>query len=312
VFGLKPTFGLVPYTGITSLEPTLDHAGPMARTVHELALLLEAIAGRDEFDPRQAGTPMDLPHYSNEIDEGIRGLRIGVVEEGFGWPGASEPDVDRGVRDAAARFRELGAQVTDVSIPLHRDGPNIFTGVVMEGAWTTMIRDEGAGRGQLGYYDTQQLDFFARARRSRARDFPHQLKLVILLASYMAEAYNGRYYANAQNLRRSLAAAYDSALSEFDLLVMPSVPQKAILFDSSRSLEEEIAVSLNMIQNTCPFDLTGHPALSVPCGSPDGLPIGLMLVGRHWDETTVLRAARSFEELGVFSSRPVKSGQSMT
>jgi amidase len=303
VYGLKPTFGLVPFTGIASVERTIDHVGPMACTVADVALLLDVIAGRDESDSRTLGAPKLLPSYSEALSGGCNGLRIGIVREGFGWPNASEEDVDDGVRAAALRFRELGAEVRDISIPMHRDGIHVFRGVVLEGAWSTMIRDDGVGRGWTGYYDTHQADFLGRATRTRAHDFSHQVKIVAVLSSYMAERYNSRYYARAQNLRRSLRDAYEQAFTEVDLLAMPSVPQKAIPFDASRSLQDEIALSLNMIQNTCPFDLTGHPAMSVPCGFAQGLPIGLMLVGRRWEDNTVLRAAAGFETLGMGKRR---------
>jgi amidase len=305
VFGLKATFGLVPYTGVGALEPRLDHVGPMARTVEELALMLEVIAGLDGLDPRQAGMPADIPQYSRELERDLTGLRIGVVAEGFGWP-QSEPEVDDGVRAGAERFTELGAELHDVSIPMHRDAVHLFSGVCLEGAWATMVRGETVGKGLVGYCDTHQLDFVSRARRARAGDFSHQMKVVIMLASYMADAYGGRYYSKAQNLRRALTAAYEAELDRYDLLLMPSVPQRAIAFDETRTIDEHIATSLSMIHNTCGFNLSGHPALSVPCGKADGLPIGLMLIGRHWDEPTILSAAHAFEQLGVYSTEPVR------
>jgi amidase len=304
IFGLKPTFGLVPYTGIGSLEPTLDHVGPMARTVHDVARMLEVIAGVDPLDPRQGGTPLDVPKYSQELDHGVEGLRIGVVTEGFGWPDASEQEVDDGVREAAELFTGLGATVSEVSIPIHRDAPSIFTAVCLEGAWVTMVRDGAAGRGTLGYYDTHQLDFLGRALKTRAGDFSHQMKLLIILATYMADEYYGRYYAKAMNIRRTLRAAYEEALAKYDFLLMPAVPQRAIEFDESRPIDDAITKSLSMIQNTCGFNLSGHPALTVPCAKPGGLPIALMLVGRHWQDAAVLNAAAAFEGLGVYSTDP--------
>lgn len=301
IFGLKATFGLIPYTGAATMDLGLDHVGPMARTVADLALMLEVIAGPDALDSRQNGTPQVLPSYSGELADDVSGLKIGVVTEGFGWPDASEAAVDDGVREALEQFVALGAEVEEVSIPLHRDGPTIFSGLAVEGAWATMIRDEGAPRGVIGYYDTHLVDFVGRARRTRANDLSDQLKVVITLASYLAENYHGRYYAKAQNLRRPLRAAYDEALAKFDLLAMPTVPQRAIAFDSSRTIDEHLATSLSMIQNTCGFNLTGHPAISVPCGQPGGLPIGLMLIGRHWGEQTLLNAAHAFESLGVYT-----------
>jgi amidase len=299
VYGMKPTYGLVPYTGVLSLEPTLDHVGPMARTVDELAVLLEVIAGSDELDPRQYGTLKQAPAFSRELQSSVRGLRIGVVSEGFDWP-QSESEVGELVRAAAARLGELGADVRELSVPMHKDGIHIFNGVVIEGAWSNMIRDEGIGHGSNGYYDTHAVEFFGRSRRARAHDFPTNVKLVSLLGHYLADRYHSRYYAKAQNLRRTLRGAYDAALADVDLLLMPSTPQRAARYDPSllEPTPENVGASLNMIHNTCPFDLTGHPALSVPCGFVGDLPVGMMLIGRHLEDATLLRAAYAYEQLG--------------
>jgi amidase len=297
VLGLKPTYGLVPYTGVLSLEPTLDHVGPMARTVSDLALLLEAIAGRDELDPRQPATLSRKLSFSRELEANVSGLRIGIVSEGFDWP-QSEESVNALVRTAAQRLAELGASVKEIGVPMHKDGINIFDGVVIEGAWSTMIRGEGISHGSDGYYDTHAVEFFGRSRRARAHDFPTNVKLVTLLAHYLAERYHSRYYAKAQNLRRALRDAYDQALAEVDLLLLPTTPQRATRYEPELLIPtvDNIAGSLSMIHNTCPFDLTGHPALSVPCGFADGLPAGMMLVGRHFEDATLLRAAYAYEQ----------------
>jgi amidase len=161
-----------------------------------------------------------------------------------------------------------------------------------------MIRDEGAGHGWLGFYDTNAIEFFGRSRRVRANDFPTNVKMVAVLAAYMAERYHGRYYAKAQNLRRTLRAAYDALFEDFDYLAMPTTPQRARLYDPAllEPTVENISASLDMINNTCPFDLTHHPAISIPCGLSDGRPVGLQLVARHWHEAELLRAALAFEQ----------------
>jgi len=299
VFGPKPTFGLVPYTGIASIEPSLDHAGPMGRSVADVATLLEAIAGRDEMDPRTAVAPEQVPHYVAALGAGCDKLRVGILQEGFGWPGASEPDVEDVVRSAAWRFEGLGASVSEISIPEHRDSSHVFGAVMNEGGWSTIFRDLGASRGFAGYLDTPQIDFMQAALRDRGEELPHLAKLTILLATHLTNQSNGHYYAKGQNLRRELRRAYERALGSVDVIVMPTVPQKAMPFDPSRSLYDELILSGSMNQNTAPFDLSGHPALSVPCGFVDGLPIGMMLVGRHWDEARILAAAASFETLGL-------------
>jgi amidase len=202
VYGLKPTYGLVPYTRIFPIELTLDHTGPLARTVTDVALCLEVIAGRDGLDPRQDQTPESLPRYSQELGAGARGLRIGVVPDGFGWQGLSEPDVDEAVREAAGRFESLGAEVREVSVPLHRQGVHFWNGVGVEGTWAIMVRGEGMGHGWLGYHDTALVEFYGRSRRVRAQDFSPTVKMVTILGHYLGERYHGRYYARAQNLRR--------------------------------------------------------------------------------------------------------------
>jgi amidase len=296
-FGLKPTYGLVPYTGVFPIELTLDHVGPIARSAADCALLLEVIAGPDGLDPRQsAGVRTEA--YTQALTEDAGGLRIGVVREGFAWPGVSEPDVDAMVRDATQHLSRAGAAVSEISIPLHRDGIHIWNPIAVEGATMLMVSGNGMGTNWKGHYLTALLDFYGRSRRTRGNDLSETVKLVVLLGQYMQDNYHGRYYAKAQNLARLLRAAYDEALRGVDLLLMPTTPMKATRIpapDASR--EEYVARALEMIPNTCPFDVTGHPAMNVPCGLSDGLPVGMMLVGRHGEDGTVLRAAHAFERV---------------
>ena len=295
ICGLKPTYGLVPYTGAFPIEATVDHLGPMARTVADLALLLEVLAGPDGLDPRQsAGLTGEA--YSRALTGDVHGLRIGVVAEGFGWPELSEAAVDASVRSAADALAQLGAEVTPVSIPWHRDGRHIWNAIAIEGATLLMVLGNSMGSNWKGHYTTSLLDAYARGRRARVNDFPETVKNVMLLGRYMQDRYHGRYYAKAQNLARRLRAAYDEALHGHDLLLMPTLPMKATgipAADASR--EESVTRALEMIPNTCPFDVTGHPAISVPCAMSEGLPVGLMLVGRLGEDATVLRAADAFQ-----------------
>src|SRR5712691_3478231 len=196
--GLKPTYGLVPYRGVFPIELTLDHTGPIARTAADCALLLEAIAGPDGLDPRQSGA-VRTEAYTKKLPGDARGLRIGFVPEGFGWPN-SEPDVDKMVLDAAQRLTRAGATVTEVSVPLHRDGIHIWNAIAVEGATMLMVSGNSMGTNWKGHYTTSLLDFYGRSRRARANDLSETVKLVILLGQYMQDNYHGRYYAKAQNL----------------------------------------------------------------------------------------------------------------
>jgi amidase len=295
--GLKATYGLVPYTGVFPIELTLDHTGPIARTAADCALLLEALAGPDGLDPRQSGGVRTEP-YTRKLSGDAQGLRIGIVQEGFGLPN-SEPDVDRMVQEAAQRLTRAGATLSEVSVPLHRDGVHIWNAIAVEGATMLMVSGNSMGTNWKGQYTTSLLDFYGRSRRVRANDLSETVKLVILLGQYMQDNYQGRYYAKAQNLARLLRAAYDEVLANVDLLLMPTLPMKATLLPpSNASREDYVARALEMIANTCPFDVTGHPAITVPAGMSEGLPVGMMLIGRHWEDATVLRAADAFQKLG--------------
>jgi amidase len=295
IYGLKPTHGLVPYTGAFPIELTLDHLGPMTRTVTDCATLLEVIAGEDGMDPRQRNVRLD--RYTRALSGDISDLRIAVVPEGFGWANLSEADNDACVRESAELFRQLGAVVEEVSIPMHRDGVHIWNGIAIEGANALMIKGHGMGTNWEGWYNVGLLDVFARGRASRANDLSETTKLVMLLAQYMENNYHGRYYAKAQNLAFKLRQAYNSVLEDYDLLLMPTMPLKATKIPARDCTREEyVARALEMIVNTAPFDVSGHPAMTVPCAQANGLPIGTMLVGRHFDEATVLRAAHAFEQ----------------
>src|SRR5262245_36854895 len=295
ICGMKPTHGLVPYTGIMPIELTLDHTGPMTRTIADNALLLEVLAGPDGLDPRQYAPR--VAEYTRALGQSISGLRIGVVQEGFGHP-HSVPAVDAKVRQGAERLAKLGAAVEEVSIPLHRAGPAIWTPIALEGATELMMKGNGMGTNWRGLFLTGLVEAHA-GWRHRADELADTLKLSMLLGHYFTKHYRGHFYAKAQNLSRKLRAAYDAELGRFDLLAMPTLPLPATPLpppDAPRELY--IQRAFEMIDNTAPFDATGHPALSIPCGLADGLPVGLMLVGKHYDEATIYRAAHAFEQAG--------------
>jgi len=296
IVGHKPTYGLVPYTGVFPLEVTVDHVGPMARTVADVALFLEALAGPDGLDPRQ---PAAIPaeRYSQAPTGDLAGFRVGVVEEGFGWEGLSEPEVDEAVRDAAHRLEKAGAVVSSLSVPLHRDGLHIFFAVVIGGATELVMKGDGLASNSKGWYPTSLLDSFARGLRARAGELSETIKLVALLGEHVQRTEGRRHYAKGQNLVRSLRQAYDDALGLVDVLVMPTVPMRPTPIpppDASR--EEYCARAFETVFNTAPFNSTGHPALTVPCQPAGSLPIGMMIVGRHFADADVLRVAAAFED----------------
>jgi amidase len=293
VYGMKPTHGLVPYTGIMPIETTLDHTGPISANVEDNALLLEVLAGPDGLDPRQYGAhPQE---YRAALGSGAKGLRIAVVEEGFKHP-HSEVKVDDLVRAAAEVFKGLGATVDTVSIPMHRIGAAIWLPIAAEGATVQMMLGNGFGFNWQGLYVTSMLDYHS-GWRERANELSDTLKNTMLLGHYMVKHHRGHYYAKAQNLVRRLRAAYDAMLASYDLLLMPTLPLVATkLPEDNAPIAEILQRAFEVLPNTAPFDCTHHPAMSLPCGFADGLPVGLQLIGKLYDESAIYRAAAAFEE----------------
>ena len=294
IYGMKGTHGLVPYTGLMPIELTIDHTGPMTANVTDNAVMLEVLAGPDGLDPRQYANAKSV-EYSKKILEGVKGMKIGVVKEGFGLA-SSEKDVDEKVRDASKLFAKLGAKVEEVSIPMHAMGLAIWLPIAVEGGTQQMMKDNGHGFNWRGMYTTSMIDHHARWKE-RADELSHTLKLSMILVEYFIHHYRGHYYGKAQNLSRKLRAAYDAALNQYDLLLMPTLPMKATpLPKRGAPIEEIVARGFEMLPNTAPFDATGHPAMSIPCGMSKGLPVGMMLIGKHFDEATIYRGAYAFEQ----------------
>jgi amidase len=296
VYGMKPTHGLVPYTGVFPVDHTLDHIGPMTSSVAANALLLEVIAGEDGLDPRQRAVPRPGP-YTDALNLGIEDLRIGLLTEGFDRPGGV-PAVDRAVRALADRWEAVGATLSQVSVPMHEQSAvSIWAAIVIEGTAELAMRDGGIG---AGHADRHALSLMRRHAqwRDRADELPEPMKASLIAAHHLRHAHHGLYYAKAQNLARMLRDAYDGAFAEVDLLLMPTIPFTAPPLPSDATAPGDAGPGFEAVANTAAFNVTGHPALSLPCGMHDGLPIGAMLVGRRWDESTIYRAAAAAESAG--------------
>ncbi len=299
VVGLKPTHSLVPYTGIVGIDNTFDHTGPMAQTVEDAALLLEVIAGKDPMDPRQSDVPVQS--YTQVLGQGISGLRLGVVTQGFATP-VSQPDVDAKVHEAVKALQDLGAQAEEVSIPAHLEAGGITWALITEGM-AALVYGHGVGHHWKGLYNESLVNALGKSLKAQAQDLPHQVKFVVLIGDYLNQAYHGRLYAKAQNQRRTLQTAYDQALERYDILVMPTTPMTAHRHDPNMGVRTSLDSGWVMLGNTAPFNMTGHPSLTVPCGKSDGLPVGLMLTGRHFDDATLLRAGHAFEQQMPWQNR---------
>lgn len=292
--GMKPTHGLVPYTGIAGLEASVDHVGPITSNVPDNALLLEVIAGADNTDGRQRD--VRTHRYTEAPGKPVTGLKIGVLKEAFEHEHAS-PDVNECVRLAADGFRKLGADVCEVSIPLHLAGIAVWSGVILESVWQS-LKMGGVNFNVDGIYSPAFVEAM-RGWLSRAGDLPVNIVMVMVFGRYL-EQFGGRYTALARNLLPRLRRAYDEVFASCDLLLLPTtIIQASRLPESADALSDEHIIRdlFGTSGNTCQFDVTGHPALSLPCGTRNGLPVGMTLAAKHWDESSIYRAAAAFEQV---------------
>lgn len=294
IYGMKPTHGLVPYTGIMPIEATVDHAGPMTANVRDNALMLEVIAGEDGLDPRQYAPKVEA--YSEALGRGVDGLKIGILTEGFQLPNM-DMRVEAKVHEAIARLERMGAMVGTASVAEHGLAGALWQSIGCEGLMMQMMHN-GMGFNWNGQYDIALLNKQI-GWRDQADLLSAPLKLCMFVGQYGLERYHGRYYAKAQNIRRRVIASYERALDRYDLLVMPTLPiVSQPLPEAGCPMPEFVHRALEMLGNTVPQNITGHPAMTVPCGLVDDLPVGLMLVGRRYSESTLYQAAAVLEALG--------------
>ena len=292
---MKATHGLVPSFGITYLDHTIDFVCPMAASVGDVALALEAIAGSDPKDPQWVRGSIPTDEYSKGLNDSITGLRVGVVTEAMDWAD-SEADVNESVSTAVRRLESAGATATQTSIPWWKDCGTVLLGLLSHSHGAMVESDlEGYWRG--GSCDPGWQEAFGKARRAGSDGFPPLLKVQMITSKYLRREYSSVYYSKAQNARNAMTEGLDRVLQELDVLVTPTTPMKAVKLTTALkpgSWEGRGAFDNN--RNTCPTNLTGHPSLSLPCGTGENdLPIGIQLIGKYFDERTLFRAAATIE-----------------
>ena len=305
IVGHKPTYGLVTYTGAFPIERTIDHVGPMANNVRDEAAMLDVIAGADGLDSRQKSPP--AVNCLATLDQGVAGLRIGVLREGFAIPGMSEPQVDALVKAAVAQLESLGASVGEASAPWHTGvALDLWNVIATDGAAYQMLQGNGYGMNVDGYYDPDIMSYFGEKRREHADALSSSVQAVALTGHYSLKNLHGAYYAKARMLIPELTRQYDEAFKDFDVLVMPTMPFVATpLTAADAPVEEYVHSALDMLANTAPFDLTGHPATSIPAGLADGLPVAMMIVAPRFQDALALRVAQAYEHArGAFPKPP--------
>lgn len=303
VVGLKPTFGLVPYTGAMPVADSVDHIGILAKTTKIAATVLDVVAGPDGRDPRQLHyrSPRTLFRHAVELDD--RRLTVGVVEEGFGWPGLSHPRSDDVVRKAIASLARLGHRVERTSVPMHRHGADVFTPISAAGLSRLLPGEDGGPEGSLPAWEAIG-DEVRRRVACGAADAPLNAWVAWLAYGMLSLDARQQLLRRAELLRLELCRQYGRALTTFDALAMPTVPLPAHPLPSGTlSPSEHFRTSYEMHVNNCAVSLAGLPAISVPWGNVDGLPVGTMIVGRMWEDDVVMRVARALESTVTVASR---------
>jgi aspartyl-tRNA(Asn)/glutamyl-tRNA(Gln) amidotransferase subunit A len=296
VVGLKPTYGRVSRYGLIAFASSLDQIGPLAKDVRDAALLLETIAGSDPMDSTAGGAP--VADYQAAVRQGVEGLTLGIPDEYF--VAGLDPEVEHAVRDAIRGLERVGARTRRVSLPHTGAGVATYYIVAPAEASSNLARYDGVKYGLRA----EGRDLTSMSARTRAAGFGPEVRRRIMLGAYVLSAgYYDAYYAQAQRVRTLIRRDFERAFAEVDAIVSPTAPTPA--FKIGEKMDDPIAMYLNDVF-TIPAPLAGVPAISVPCGSSlTGLPIGLQVIGKPFDEATLFRVAGAHEAaLGTPRRRP--------
>ncbi len=288
VVGLMPTYGRVSRYGLIAFASSLDHIGPLAKTVRDAAIVLRTIAGRDPMDSTSADVP--VPDYVGELDKPVRGIKLGVAKEYFGE--GLDDEVRHAVEAAIDKLKGLGCEIVPVSLPHTPYAIPTYYLIATAEASANLARFDGVRYGHRARGVKTLAEMY---RRSRDESFGAEVKRRIMLGTYALSAgYYDAYYLKAQKVRTLLTRDFDEAFRKVDAIVTPTSPTAA--FRLGEKSNDPLAMYLADIY-TVTADLAGIPGISVPCGeTKEKLPIGLQILGKHFDETTILRVARGYEQ----------------
>jgi aspartyl-tRNA(Asn)/glutamyl-tRNA(Gln) amidotransferase subunit A len=297
VVGMKPTYGRVSRYGLVAFASSLDQIGPFARSVEDTALVLNILCGKDERDSTSASTP--VPNFTAELGKTVKGVRIGVPWDFLG------PHVDESVRASFDRTiadaKREGAEVVDVALPNADFGLAAYYIVANAEASANLARFDGIRYGHRSSHAQTLYDTYAKTREE---GFGREVKRRVLLGTYVLSAgYYDAYYRRAQQVRSLIIRDFARAFERCDVIAVPTSPTPA--FELGAKTDDPILMYLNDVF-TIPVNLAGLPGISLPCGlSPAKLPIGLQLIGRAFDEVTLLRAAAGIERIADFRTGAV-------
>lgn len=287
VVGLKPTYGLVSRFGLVAFASSLDQIGPITKNVEDSAYVLQAIAGYDGSDSTSA--KVDIPDYTLALTGDVKGLRIAVPKEYLGE--GVDPQVKETVLQALKTLEGLGASWEEVSLPHTEYAVATYYLLASSEASSNLARFDGVRYGVRAENPDNLLDLY---HQSRTQGFGDEVKRRIMLGTYaLSSGYYDAYYLKAQKVRTLIKRDFDQIFEKYDVVIGPTAPTTA--FKLGSQVDDPLTMYLNDIL-TIPVSLAGVPAISVPCGFADGMPVGLQIIGKPFDESTVLRAAHAFEQ----------------
>ncbi|MFB1050573.1 Asp-tRNA(Asn)/Glu-tRNA(Gln) amidotransferase subunit GatA [Paraliobacillus sp. JSM ZJ581] len=288
VVGLKPTYGLVSRFGLVAFASSLDQIGPITKTVEDNAHVLQAIAGHDKMDSTSAN--IEIPTYSDAFKENVKGLKIAVPKE-YLQEGVS-PEVKESILQALKVYEDLGATWEEVSLPHSKYAVAAYYLLSSSEASANLARFDGVRYGVRSENATNLLDMF---KLSRSEGFGDEVKRRIMLGTFaLSSGYYDAYYKKAQKVRTLIKNDFEKVFENYDVIIGPTTPTPA--FKVGEIIDDPLTMYANDIL-TIPVNLAGVPGMSIPCGfSSEGLPIGLQIIGKHFDETTIYRTAYAFEQ----------------
>ncbi|MGE5403974.1 MAG: Asp-tRNA(Asn)/Glu-tRNA(Gln) amidotransferase subunit GatA [Candidatus Saccharibacteria bacterium] len=291
VVGLKPTYGRVSRFGLIAYASSLDQIGPLTRTVADSALVMNTISGYDRFDSTSVDEP--VPNYMDYLKPDIKGLKIGVPREYF-QQGVDPAVIDK-IKDAMKKYEEMGAVLEETSLPHSEYALPAYYIVAPAEASSNLARFDGV---KYGLRETQAADIIEMFCGTRARGFGPEVKRRVMLGTYaLSSGYYDAYYLKALKARRLIRDDFDKAFAKYDVLLAPTTP--SVAFKIGEKLDDPLAMYMSDIL-TIPVNLAGIPAISIPAGFVDGLPVGLQLMGKPFSEGALLQAAYAFEQATNF------------
>lgn len=291
VVGLKPTYGLVSRFGLVAFASSLDQIGPFTKDVRDNALVMNAIAGYDKMDSTSA--IVQVPDYTANLTGDIKGMKVGIPKEYFAE--GMDPEVREVINGAIKKFEDLGAICEEMSLPHTEYALPVYYILAPAEASSNLARYDGV---RYTYRVEGAEDLLEMYRRTRAEGFGSEVKRRIMLGTYaLSSGYYDAYYLKAQKVRTLIKEDFDKAFAKYDILLSPTAPTTAFKFGekSDNPLQMYLSDVCTMSVN-----LAGIPGLSLPCGFVKGLPVGLQLMGKHFDEGTLFRAAHAFEQATDF------------